>query len=61
VFEPRLVIEEVKGEVLSRRSLKSKDEYLRQYIVVRLYLFQKCKCFTCVESIDSICRDSTDA
>ena len=34
-FEPRLVIEEVKCEALGRRSLKSKDEYLRQYIVVR--------------------------
>jgi len=40
VFEPRLVIEEVKSEALSRRSLKSKDEYLRQYIVVRVYLCQ---------------------
>jgi len=39
VFEPRLVIEEVKSEAMSRRSLKSKDEYLRQYIVVRVYLY----------------------
>ena len=42
MFEPKLVIEEVKSEALGRRSLKSKDEYLKQYISVRL----SGKCFT---------------
>ena len=38
MFEPKLVIEEVKSETLGRRSLKSKEEYLKQYIAVRLSL-----------------------
>ena len=34
LFEPQLVIEEVKSEVVGRRTFKPREEYLQRYLEV---------------------------
>ncbi len=36
-FEPKLVIDAVRSEVVGKRTLKSREEYLKQYLEVCVY------------------------